>query len=128
MLNISGETVCRLVELARTFQAQEGVSFPGAGVDQDEDWVMQTLASHGNDPTLAEFRSIVDDLEPDQRRELVALMWLGRGDFTLEEWDEALEIAEAREATQTADYVIGHPLVSDYLEEGLAAFGLSCET
>lgn len=128
MINISAATVCRLVELARTFQAQESVSLPHDRADADEDWPMQVLASHANDPTLAEFRSIVDDLEPDQRRELVALMWLGRGDFTRADWAEALELAEAQETERTADYVISHPMVPDHLEDGLAEFGLKCDT
>ena len=42
---------------------------------------------------VAEFRSIVSDFSERQRAELVALMWLGRGDFSVEEWEQAVDEA-----------------------------------
>ena len=77
--------------------------------------------------TFLEFKAIVDDLEPDQQASLVALMWLGRGDYSDEDWDDALADAEARWTEQTAEYLIARPLVADFLEEGLAILGYSCE-
>ena len=54
-------------------------------------------------------------------------MWLGRGDFDAGEWRDALaqarEIHDARETS----YLIGTPLLADYLEEALAALGYSLE-
>lgn len=128
MLNVSGETVCRLVELAQAFQAQEAVTFPDdeEGVDSDDDWMEQVLADHADDPTLAEFRSVIEDLEPDQQFEVVALMWLGRGDFQDDEWEEAVALAREQWTPATAEYLLAHPLLPEHLVEGLAAFGLAC--
>jgi hypothetical protein len=53
-------------------------------------------------------------------------MWVGRGDFSVEEWPAALEEAADSWNEYTAEYLIAHPLLADYLEEGLAAFGYSC--
>ena len=76
-------------------------------------------AGHAGDSTLQEFRSIVDDLEPDQQQEVVALLWVGRGDFGPEEWQAALEEARDDWTPETADYLIAHPLLADYLRDGL---------
>jgi hypothetical protein len=70
---------------------------------------------------------MIRDLELDQQDNLVALMWVGRGDFTAAEWQSALDAASARRSSHTADYLIASPLVASYLEEGLTLLGYSCE-
>lgn len=127
MLNVSGATVCHLVELARHFHAQEAVTIPQTPEDVDDDWPAQVLASHRDDPVLAEFHAVINDLEPDQQQAVVALLWLGRGDFSYEEWDEALDLARTEWRSGTADYLLAHPLLADHLEDGLAEFGIYCD-
>ena len=63
----------------------------------------------------------------EEQVDLVALMRLGRGDGTIEEWDDLRrEAADERERNRhTARYLLGQPLLGDYLADGLAAFGLS---
>ena len=57
----------------------------------------------------------------------MALTWIGRGDYRADEWDEVLgQMRDVREQ-RTVDYLLGTPLLADYLEEGLSLFGLSCE-
>ncbi len=53
---------------------------------------------------------------------MVALMWVGRGDYALEEWDDALSQARDSWNKRTADYLIGTPMLADYLAEGLDQF------
>lgn len=131
MLDINSETVCHLIDLAREFHTRE------EDVDYDElaaangewDQALQTTAT--DDPILQDFQATVRDLEPDQLHQLVALFWLGRGDYSSAEWNNAVEyaaktIAESSAET-TTDYLLGHPLLVDYWLEGLAAFNLSCE-
>ena len=127
MLNVSVYSVCRLIELAREFHAQEAVSIPEEPDSPSGDWAVQMLASHATDDSFREFKSIVDDMEPDQQQEVVALLWLGRGDYSEEEWQEALVLAKDSWNLRTAEYLIGHPLLSDYLEAGLEVFGRSCD-
>ena len=52
-------------------------------------------------------------------------MWIGRGSFEAEEFDEALETAKAEASTPCADYLLGSPHLSDHLENGLDALGIS---
>ena len=56
-----------------------------------------------------------------------ALAWVGRGTYDAKEWKEALKEARAQHNQRTAEYLTGLPLLGDYLEEGLAAFGENCE-
>jgi hypothetical protein len=126
MLDINPETVCRLAELARVFHAQEEVVIPEEPDDPSGDWPTQILAGHAGDSFLEEFRGIVTDLEPDQQQQVVALLWLGRGDFSLEEWPDAVQQATDNWNENTADYLIAHPLLPDYLSDGLEQHGYGC--
>ena len=56
--------------------------------------------------------------DEDEQIELVALAWVGRGTFAVEDWNDA--IAEARRAhnKRTAEYLFSLPMLGDYLEEG----------
>jgi len=127
MLEVNPETVCRLVELARGFHAQEEVVIDEEPGDPGDDFLVRMLAGHSGDHTLEQFRAVIADLEPDQQQQIVALLWLGRGDFTLEEWPEALEQAADNWNERTADYLIAHPLLPDYLLEGLDQHGYTCD-
>ena len=70
-----------------------------------------------------ELRALIADLNVDEAAELVALAWLGRGDYDASEWSEALEEARRRGNRRTAAYLLGMPMLGDYLEEGLEAIG-----
>src|SRR3546814_18658409 len=72
-------------------------------------------------------REVIDDLNEDEQIELVALSWVGRGDFLAEEWDDALTAARDRHTGPTSTYLLGMPLLGDLLEEGFTAVGHSCE-
>ena len=127
MLEVNPDTVCRLIELARVFHAQEEVVIPQEPDNSGDDYPTQILAGHAGDSTLEEFRNIISDLEPDQQQQIVALMWLGRGDFSIEEWSEAVEEATDNWTEHTADYLITHPLLPDYLADGLNQHGYGCD-
>ncbi|WP_404364204.1 DUF3775 domain-containing protein [Marinobacter sp.] len=127
MLQVNPETVCRLVELAQSFHVQEQISIPDQPNSPAEDWSRQMLADHADNTSVQEFRTVVEDLEPDQQQEVMALMWLGRGDFTLEEWEAILTEAEEQWTPETADYLLMHPMLADYLLEGLDLHGYHCQ-
>ena len=80
-LELNPDTVCFLIDMAREFHAKEAVVIPDTPGSPTEDWALQVLADHVDDPTYREFRVTVNDLEPDQQHQLVALLWLGRGDY-----------------------------------------------
>ena len=122
-LDLNLDIVRTIIDKARQFQAKEEVTFPeDAPLSPTEDWAMQVLADHADDPVLQELGSTVDALERDQQARLVALMWLGRGDYSLDEWGEAVAQAQDEWNGRTAEYLAGTPLVSDYLEAGIEQF------
>jgi hypothetical protein len=127
MLDVNPETVCWIITKAREFHAKEGVVIPEEPNSPAEDWARQVLADHADDFTYLELRDTIEDLEPDQQINLVALMWIGRGDFDGEEWDEAIAEATDQWNKRTADYLIATPLVADFLEDALDQLGYSCE-
>lgn len=128
MLNIHPDTVCFIIAKAREFQAKEGVVIPEPIPDSpSENWSMQILADHADDHALQEAIDTINDLSDDEQTELVALMWLGRGDYTIDEWKQALADAAASRSDHTAAYLMSHPEVAFYLEEGLAQHGYSCD-
>jgi len=77
------------------------------------------------DRAEGEMRGLIDRLSEDEQAELTALMWIGRGSFEPEEWDEAVRTAASEATTPCADYLIGTPHLSDHLESGLEALGYS---
>lgn len=127
MLDVNPATVCFLIDKAHEFHVKEEVVLPDTPGSPSEDWALQVMADHVDDSTFLEFKSTVADLEPDQQAQLVALLWLGRGDYAVEEWDEAVAEAGRLRNKRTAEYLIAHPLLADYLEEGLELLGYSCE-
>lgn len=70
-----------------------------------------------------ELRELINDLNVDEAAELVALAWLGRGDYGASEWAEALAAARDRPHRRTARYLLGLPQLADWLEEGLEVIG-----
>lgn len=128
MLNLNPDTVCFLISKARVFHSKEEVVFPDTPDSPSEDWALQALADHSGDNVFQEFKSTIEDLEPDQQQEVVALMWLGRDEFSVDEWEAAVEEARNSWTESTAEYLIAHPQLSDYLLEGLDLLGYSCDS
>jgi hypothetical protein len=128
MLDVNPETVCAIVNKARQFHAKEQVVITEDPLNpSDDDWAMQVLADHADDMTFQEARANIADLEPDQQVQIVALMWLGRGDYEADEWQDAIEAAQDAWTEHTAEYLFAHPYLADHLLEGLDMLGYSCE-
>ena len=127
MLDVNPDTVCFLISKAREFHAKEEVVIPDMPDSPAEDWGRQVLADHAGDWTLEEFKATFNDLDPDQQQTVVALFWLGRGDFSVEEWEDAVKEAGEEWTTETAEYLIAHPLLADFLLEGLELLDYSCD-
>lgn len=126
MLNINPENICFLIDKAREFHAKEEVVIPELPGSPTDDWALQVLADHIDDASYSEFKLAFDDLEPDQQHEVVAVMWLGREDFAPEEWFDAVEEARDNWTPDTAAYLLSHPLLADFLSEGLMRLGYTC--
>lgn len=110
---------------AREYDAKEEDSDPDEGSNPIDDGQADVLESDHDDPVREELLGAVQSLNFEQRIRLIALAWLGRGTYGLDEWNEALETARNEHGRRAAHYLLGLPLLGDYLEDGLAMFGES---
>ncbi len=127
MITIDPDKVCHIIVKARAFDAKEEVVEEDYASNPTDEDMREVLQDYPDDPTYDELREFIGSLNEDEQIELVALAWLGRGSFTAEEWEEAKAEAGRAHNERTAEYLLGMPLLADYLSEGLAAFGKSCE-
>jgi hypothetical protein len=80
------------------------------------------LEDRRNDPIVRELVHM-HAMSQDEQIDLVALAWLGCDDGDIENW-QALRAEAARAHNhRTASYLLGLPLLSDFLEDGLSKLG-----
>ena len=127
LLTISPEKVCFAIIKAREFDAKDAVTEPDPGSNPSDDKEAAILEDHDDDPVVEEFTSFVNSLSVDEQVDLVALVWLGRDDYTASDWADVREEATNAHNEHTADYLLGIPQLGDFLEEGLSMLGYSCE-
>jgi hypothetical protein len=124
-LSISPEKVGFLIEKAREFDVKEGASDPDSGSNGADDGMIDVLEDNGRDPVVREITGFVNALTVDEQLDLVALMRLGRGDGTLDEWRDLRRESAEESSGGTAAYLLGEPMLGDFLADGLDEFGLS---
>lgn len=122
-LTLSPEAAFFIVLKAREFHMKVEEVDPNEGSNPMDDGNIDVLEFNPGDTVREELVSAIDSLNEDERLDLIALIWIGRGDFTLGEWGEAREDARRIDPSQASAYVLGLPTVSNYLEDGLALFG-----
>ncbi len=122
-LGISLESVAAIVDAARAVQegeesgALEREEEDEEGLDAEDDENMDEDA----------LRAFIADLNEDEQASLIALAWIGRGDYSGEEFEEARTLARERNIRDAGEYLLGIEMLGDMLEEGLAELGLSLE-
>lgn len=125
-MDISIDKVCEIIAHLRAVEAREEVTDPQSGSNPNDDGVIDALQTGLPDGTEQQLRGVINGLDEDERADLVALLWLGRGDYEAGEWQAARLAARERRETPTARYVLGIPNAADLIGEGLAARGMSC--
>lgn len=126
MDNLSLDSVCYVVVKAREFHVKVDVVEPHPGSNASDENMDTVLEDYADDPVEDELKAFIDEMNVDEQIELVALTWLGRGTYAIGDWGEAVAEARRDHNNHTAGYLLGMPQLSNYLEEGLAAFDLSC--
>lgn len=131
-LTIDPETVRIFVLKAKAISAALNHEYE-AGRDHDIEMDERSRDSHNHDGlaeeesedlTARELKALINDLNVDEAAELIALAWIGRGDYDATEWADV--VAEARErgrGKRASKYLLGMPMLGDWLEEGLEALG-----
>ncbi|WP_050626087.1 DUF3775 domain-containing protein [Bradyrhizobium viridifuturi] len=130
-LTVSRDKVGFLIEKAHEFDVKDLPADEESGSNPIDDAEVDVLQDDGSDSVAAEVASFIRALNEDEQIDLVALMWLGRDDGTINEWDDLRSQAAERRSGyrnprwETVRYLLGEPLLGDLLAEGLDKFGIS---
>jgi hypothetical protein len=125
-LEISSEKVCFLIVKAREFDVQDVDTDEDEGSNPSDDGQIDVLEENADNPVAQELRVFIAELGEGEKADLIGLLRLGRGDGAMEEWSAMRAEGLREHHGNIAAYLMGEPLLSDYLEEGLSQFGISC--
>jgi uncharacterized protein DUF3775 len=129
-MDIALDKVCEIILRARAIDVKEPRDAETvSGSNPIDDANALTLVESADDATEEELREVIAGLNEDERHDLIALVYIGRGDLEPEEWVEAVRLAREREdamSISAADWLLGIPNLGDLLDEGLAAMGRTC--
>lgn len=126
-LSIDPANVFYILVRARVFGEQTPPVVPDDGSNPSDEGERTVLEDRPGDLSAEELMAALGNLNEDQQLDLVTLMWIGRGDFPAEEWDEARSQAAAIRERHIPQYLMETPLLSDYLEEAMSALGYSLQ-
>ncbi len=124
-LTISPETAFYIIVKAREFDEQVAPTDPGSGSNPTDDRAVDVLEEEAENPVEQELQAALVALNIDEQLDLLALTWLGRGDFA--SFAQARQEAADMRDKHIPSYLIGTPQLGDFLEEGLAQLGISLE-
>jgi len=103
------------------------VTDPDDASNPTDDAMISVLEDHRDDPVVQEIAAAIFGMSEDEQIDLVTLAWIGRGDGSIEDWDKLrAEVARAHKK-RTTSYLLGMPLLADYLDEAISELGDSCE-
>ena len=126
MPDINTAKVCFVIAKARELASEDTGVEADASNPSDDNFV-SVLTEDAGDSIRAEMRGFIDAMDEDEQCELVALAWVGRGDYAAEEWATAVAEARARRDRRTSAYLMESPLLASHLEYGLAEFDENCD-
>jgi hypothetical protein len=124
LTELNPEKVRFLVAKIREFDVQVEENL-GGGSDAADDGFVAVFNDEPDSSVRHEVEEFVAAMDVDERRELVALSFVGHGDYAKAEWNEALIAAGSRPGQSTAAFLLENPTITDDLEEGLSLFGFS---
>ncbi|MCE4224399.1 DUF3775 domain-containing protein [Methylobacterium sp. C25] len=126
-MDIAVDTITELVLRLKALEVKEGITDPDSGSNPIDDGATDVLTSGTDDATESEVRGLIRGLNDDQRANLLALLYVGRGDYDARDWDGALAFARDRQAAGDGAIkeLLHTPNAADLLEEGLDALGVS---
>jgi hypothetical protein len=122
---VDRETLAFIILKAQAFDALVPPDDPSDGSNAPDDRAVDALEDERDNPVGRELRAKIAGLDDDSKAALVALTWIGRGDYDGGEWSDAFTAARERSEAPTTRYLMGIPLLGDLLAEGANAIGIS---
>lgn len=127
MLEISTDKVAHVIVRAREYDAKTGSWEDPSDIGFRDNGSDSVLENFSDDSTRSELAEFISGLNEDEQASLVALAWIGRGSYAPDELSEAIAMAKDEAVNSTENYLLGMPLLADFLEEGLEKLGYSIE-
>lgn len=122
-MSIDPQKVFYIIVKAREFDVKEAAAGQNVASSATDDLEAEVLEFNPDEATLEELAGAIGELNEEERLSLLAIFWIGRGDFLPDQWDEAVALAREKAGSHLGRYLIGTPRLGDYLEEGMAALG-----
>lgn len=122
---VDRETLAFIILKAQAFDALVPPDDPSDASNAPDDRAVDALEDERDNPVGRELRAKIAGLNDDSKAALVALTWIGRGDYDAEEWSDAFTAARERSEAPTTRYLMGIPLLGDLLAEGANAIGIN---
>jgi hypothetical protein len=122
---LNRETLAFIILKAQAFDALVPSDDPSDASNAADDRGVDVLEDERDNPTARELRAKIASLDDDAKAALVALTWIGRGDYDADEWSDAFTAARERSEAPTTRYLMGIPLLGDLLAEGASAIGIN---
>ncbi|MEO1240437.1 MAG: DUF3775 domain-containing protein [Pseudomonadota bacterium] len=126
-LSIDPEKAFYILMKAREFGGKTERANLENGSNPTDDRDVAVLEDNPDDAVEEELTSAMASLNEDEQYDLIALTWIGRGDFGIKDWPAARQQAADMSDKHIPLYLLRTPLFSDYLEEGLALAGLDLD-
>jgi len=117
-MNIDTALVHDIIAAARAATAQVAASDDTGSNATDDD--LSAIRDDGG-KRRSVLAAMIDGLNEDEKRELIALAWIGREDYSAEEWTDALDRADLEREKTASAVLLDMPLVADHIANGLAA-------
>jgi hypothetical protein len=126
-MDIAVDKITEIILRVRAVDVKEGATDPDSGSNPIDDGSTDVLVMGTDDATEEELRGMIGALNDDERADLLAVLYIGRGDMEPEEWSEAVRFAREREAAGegAVESILGSPIAGDLLSEGLANLGIT---
>ena len=124
-LSITPDYLGRLIAKVRGLQAREGLVDEDSGSNASDDRMVGAMQDSNEDLSLLEVAKEIRGLNERQQAELVALVWVGRGDVEPEEWEATVEAARNSRDMPTERYLLTQPLTGEYWAEGAERLGVT---
>lgn len=125
---IDAEKVFFVITKLREFQAKEPdipstYSESEDGSNPADGQMREVLEDNPDDSVLRELRGFLRALNVDELATLIALVYIGRGDFGPDEWDTAFAEAKQRDQRSAIRLLMFTPLAGDHLEDTMGVYG-----
>lgn len=117
MLNIEPQKIRHILTKISSFKEKID-KYPKITTEKDTPYIL-------SDPKYKKMLSTINNLPSEQRATLVALVYLGQGDFKKNEWDQAFSIAENQLTNHIGEYLLSQEDVVNCVENGLNILGFT---